>query len=95
MRRAIALLLLVALLLPLLGTGAYCVSAMHHRCTGHGCPVCERINTLWAILTSVLLTLAPIMLYTAGLRAVQRRVRRAGCQAAAPSPVQLFVRLNN
>ena len=86
--------MLVALVLPLLGTGAFCVSAMHHRCTGHACPICERINTLWALFASFMITMAPVALYTVGLPTLLRRMRRAGCHAAAPSPVLLFVRLN-
>ena len=94
-KRILALLLVVCLVVPVLCTSAYCITTLHHHCTGHDCPICEHIRILFAILAmfeAVLQVFFPAVAYIT----VQRCIHRYPVyQRIALSLISLSIRMNN
>lgn len=94
-RRTLVLLVIICLALPLLAGSLYSVSAIHHSCVGHHCPICERIQALQAISLQLgrWLLLVCALLGMAHIQHCALRFRPRF--SASASPLRLFMRMNN
>ncbi len=95
-RRLMARLLLSGFVLMLCLSSVLLIHEAGHECRGHECPVCENLARMAALLESFVLLgicAAAVRMGRAALRSGGRE--EPGCGAAAFTPVEGKVRLNN